>query len=120
MEILNNFTDSQLRRALFFAIEIYLYLDKEIVELAYADAHETDEPGTDFVDISLLGSEGQVIGIDKCVLNNKILIINDNPNNPISGTYLMKFGLSESRNTVFYWTTKMITVWSNQKKEIIK
>jgi len=120
MEILNNFTDAQLRRALFFAIEIYIYLDKEIFELAHTDAHETDKPGVDFVDVALLGPEGQVVGIDKCVLNNKILIINDNPHNPLSGTYLMKFGLCETINTVLYWTTKMVTVWSNPEKEIIK
>jgi len=120
MEVLNDYTSSQLRKALFFAIKVWIYLNKELFELTTlgAKAYETDPPGLDVIEIAILGPEGQIVGIEKCPLTDKVLIFNDDLDNPLSGTYLMKFGRSETIHSILYWITKMITVWSDSEKEI--
>lgn len=108
MEILDQYTPRQLRNALFFALDVWIYLYRELTELDHPGRRTflTDE-GLDTVDISILGPEGQVVGLAACELGTKILICNDDEDNPAGGTYLMKYGVCEEVNGLLYWTTKM-------------
>lgn len=117
MEILDLYTPQQLRKALFYLLDHYLYLYKIFPDIfLFHGKHVVEtEPAIDSVAVSVLNADKEPIAEFDVKLDLKVLSINDDLDNPLSGTYLMKYGRCKELNTIFYWSIEMITNYFNQE-----
>ncbi len=64
--------------------------------------------------------EGQSMGINLVTeevlpINKRLTLMNEEPDDPISGTWMMMYNFHEKTKTLFYWHTKMLVINYNMK-----
>lgn len=117
MEILSQHTPLQELQIFMFALKVWVSLYELIPEYeSAAYVYQTTE-AWDYVDLSIKRQEGRRTDKRIVELDRKILIVEENPDNPAAGCYLMKYGWYDEIKAILYWTTKMQTIYFNQERK---